>query len=86
MARYIETAFAGLKEILGEVHPESYICVQEVRAFSWAMAGELKRIATLPPSSKRRPLRDEKPAIERFAGTDIDETGGYYESDPFIRT
>jgi hypothetical protein len=22
--------YAGLKEILGEVHPESYICVQEV--------------------------------------------------------
>jgi 4-oxalocrotonate tautomerase len=39
MARYIEAAFAGLKEILGEVHPESYICVQEVRAFSWGYGG-----------------------------------------------
>jgi len=39
MACYIEEAFAGLKEILGQVHPESYIYVQEVRAFSYGYGG-----------------------------------------------
>jgi len=39
MARYIEAAFAGLKDILGQVHPESYIHVQEVRAFAYGYSG-----------------------------------------------
>jgi 4-oxalocrotonate tautomerase len=39
MARYIEAAFAGLKEILGEVHPDSYIHVQQVFALAYGYGG-----------------------------------------------
>jgi 4-oxalocrotonate tautomerase len=39
MDRYIEAAFAGPKEILGEVHPESYLHVQEVRALAHGYGG-----------------------------------------------
>ena len=31
-------------------------------------------------------IRSMRALVERFEGTDIDETGGYYESDPFMRT
>lgn len=39
MARYIEEAFRGLEKILGDVHPESYIYIQEVRGFSYGYGG-----------------------------------------------
>lgn len=38
-AQYIAEAFAGLQRILGEVHEESYIYVQDVRATSYGYGG-----------------------------------------------
>ncbi len=37
--QYIHEAFAGFVEILGEVHEESYIYVQDVRAASYGYGG-----------------------------------------------
>jgi 4-oxalocrotonate tautomerase len=39
MARYIAAAFHGFGEILGEIHPESYNYVQEVRSFAYGFGG-----------------------------------------------
>jgi 4-oxalocrotonate tautomerase len=39
MARYIAEAFRGFEKILGEIHPESYIYVQEVRGFAYGYGG-----------------------------------------------
>lgn len=38
-ARYIEEAFAGFEHILGNLHEESYIYVQDVRAASYGYGG-----------------------------------------------
>lgn len=38
-ALYIEEAFKGLSRILGDVHEESYIYVQDVRAASYGFGG-----------------------------------------------
>lgn len=38
-ARYIEEAFAGLEKILGDLHEESYIYVQDVRAAAYGYGG-----------------------------------------------
>ncbi len=38
-ARYIEEAFAGFERILGNLHEESYIYVQDVRAASYGYGG-----------------------------------------------
>lgn len=38
-ARYIEAAFAGFSELLGNLHEESYIYVQDVRAASYGYGG-----------------------------------------------
>lgn len=39
-ARYIEEAFAGFDRILGNLHEESYIHVQDVRAASYGYGGK----------------------------------------------
>ena len=39
MARYVQEAFRGFEKILGEIHPESYIYVQEVRGFAYGYGG-----------------------------------------------
>jgi len=39
IAHYIREAFHGFQKILGDVHPESYIYVQEVRGFSYGYGG-----------------------------------------------
>jgi 4-oxalocrotonate tautomerase len=39
-ARYIEAAFAGFSELLGNLHEESYIYVQDVRAASYGYGGK----------------------------------------------
>lgn len=38
-ARYIQAAFAGFARILGNVHEESYIYVQDVRAAAYGYGG-----------------------------------------------
>jgi 4-oxalocrotonate tautomerase len=38
-AQYIREAFAGFRQILGEVHEESYIYVQDVRAAAYGYGG-----------------------------------------------
>ena len=38
-AQYIREAFAGFAAILGEIHEESYIYVQDVRAASYGYGG-----------------------------------------------
>ena len=38
-ARYIAAVFKGMQAVLGELHPESYIYVQEVRADAYGYAG-----------------------------------------------
>ncbi|GGC02145.1 4-oxalocrotonate tautomerase [Oxalicibacterium flavum] len=38
-ARYIREAFAGLERILGNLHEESYIHVEDVRAASYGYGG-----------------------------------------------
>ena len=38
-ARYIKEAFEGFKSILGNLHDESYIYVQDVRATSYGYGG-----------------------------------------------
>ncbi len=38
-ARYIQEAFSGFEDILGELHEESYIYVQDVRAASYGYGG-----------------------------------------------
>lgn len=39
-ARYIKEAFAGFEQILGNLHEESYIYVQDVRAASYGYGGK----------------------------------------------
>lgn len=39
-ARYIREAFAGFQKLLGELHDESYIYVQDVRAAAYGYGGE----------------------------------------------
>ncbi|MGH8780884.1 tautomerase family protein [Paraburkholderia sp.] len=39
-ARYIDAAFAGFSELLGNLHEESYIYVQDVRAASYGYGGK----------------------------------------------
>ena len=39
-ARYIKEAFAGFERILGNLHDESYIYVQDVRAASYGYGGK----------------------------------------------
>jgi 4-oxalocrotonate tautomerase len=38
-AQYIHEAFEGFRGILGELHPESYIYVQDVRASAYGYGG-----------------------------------------------
>lgn len=38
-ARYIDTVFKGMQTVLGELHPESYIYVQEVRGDAYGYGG-----------------------------------------------
>lgn len=38
-ARYIAEAFAAFKELLGDLHPESYVYVQDVRATAYGFGG-----------------------------------------------
>jgi 4-oxalocrotonate tautomerase len=39
-ARYVEAAFAGLSELLGDVHEESYVYVQDVRPTAYGYGGK----------------------------------------------
>ena len=39
-AQYIEAAFKGFERILGNLHEESYIYVQDVRAASYGFGGK----------------------------------------------
>ena len=39
-ARYISEAFAGFEKLLGDLHEESYIYVQDVRATSYGYGGK----------------------------------------------
>ena len=39
-AQYIEEAFSGFERILGSLHEESYIYVQDVRATSYGYGGK----------------------------------------------
>lgn len=39
-AQYIKEAFAGFERILGDLHEESYIYVQDVRAASYGYGGK----------------------------------------------
>ena len=39
-ARYISGAFAGFEKLLGDLHEESYIYVQDVRATSYGYGGK----------------------------------------------
>jgi len=39
-ARYIDTVYHGMAAILGDLHPESYIYVQEVRGDAYGYAGQ----------------------------------------------
>lgn len=39
-AQYIKEAFAGFEQILGNLHEESYIYVQDVRATSYGYGGK----------------------------------------------
>lgn len=39
-ARYLREAFAGFSRLLGEVHEESYIHIEDVRAASYGFGGK----------------------------------------------
>lgn len=39
-AQYIEEVFAGFAQLLGELHPESYVYVQDVRATAYGFGGK----------------------------------------------
>jgi 4-oxalocrotonate tautomerase len=39
-ARYIKEAFAGFQKLLGDLHDESYIYVQDVRATAYGYGGK----------------------------------------------
>lgn len=39
-AAYVEKVFHGMKTILGELAPASYVVIQEVHADSWGYAGQ----------------------------------------------
>lgn len=39
-AQYIEAVFAAFGELLGEVHPESYIYIQDVRPTTYGFGGK----------------------------------------------
>jgi 4-oxalocrotonate tautomerase len=38
-ARYVEAAFAGFRELLGDLHEESYVYVQDVRPAAYGYGG-----------------------------------------------
>jgi 4-oxalocrotonate tautomerase len=38
-ARFIKAAFEALAETIGDLHPTSYICVDDVRATAWGYGG-----------------------------------------------
>ena len=42
-ARYIKQAFAGFEKILGNLHEEIYIYVQDVRAASYGYGGKTQK-------------------------------------------
>ena len=39
-AQYIQEVFAGFAELLGELHPESYVYVQDVRPTAYGFGGK----------------------------------------------
>lgn len=39
MVQFVRQAFRGLEKILGDVHPESYIYVEEVHGFAYGYGG-----------------------------------------------
>ena len=39
-AQYIEEVFAAFRKLLGEVHPESYIYIQDVRPTTYGFGGK----------------------------------------------
>jgi 4-oxalocrotonate tautomerase len=39
-AQYIEEVFAGFRTLLGELHPESYIYIQDVRPTAYGFGGK----------------------------------------------
>lgn len=38
-AQYQQEVFAGLGNLLGDLHPVSYICIRDVRAEAWGYGG-----------------------------------------------
>jgi 4-oxalocrotonate tautomerase len=39
-AQYIDEVFAGFRNLLGEVHPESYVYIQDVRPTTFGFGGK----------------------------------------------
>jgi 4-oxalocrotonate tautomerase len=52
-ARYITEAFAAFEGLLGALHPESYVYVQDVRATAYGLAAARRNTATSTPSNKQ---------------------------------
>ena len=48
-ARYISEAFAGFEKLLGDLHEESYIYVQDVRATSYGYGGRTQEFRSQHP-------------------------------------
>jgi hypothetical protein len=52
-ARYITEAFAAFEGLLGALHPESYVYVQDVRATAYGFMAARRNTATSTPSNKQ---------------------------------
>jgi 4-oxalocrotonate tautomerase len=50
-AQYIREAFDGLRQILGELHEESYIYVQDVRAAAYGYGGRTQELRYQHPAT-----------------------------------
>ncbi len=49
-AQYIEEVFAAFRKLLGEVHPESYIYIQDVRPAAFGFGGRTQEFRFHHPS------------------------------------
>jgi 4-oxalocrotonate tautomerase len=53
MANYLEAVYAAMREILGAIHPESYILVHEVPASAYGFGGKTQEFRFIDGRTKR---------------------------------
>jgi 4-oxalocrotonate tautomerase len=63
-SQYISEVFAAFEKLLGNIHPESYIYVQDVRASAYGLAGRRRSFAiSIRPEYSVRPELGRRAAL-----------------------